>query len=89
MATNGYKEDEISGEGIEVEDGKCVVDGVDTWVVRYIIDMRFNQNWNVSWEDGDSTWEPLSSFSGGLDHIMIKDFKLKDPEKYEALLKRR
>ncbi|EGT59174.1 hypothetical protein CAEBREN_16453 [Caenorhabditis brenneri] len=91
MAANGYMEDEISGEEIEVEDGKCVVDGVDTWVVRDIIDMRFNQNWkaiqfNVSWEDGDTTWEPLSSFSEGLDHVMIKEFKLKNLEKYEALL---
>ncbi|CAL2035914.1 unnamed protein product [Caenorhabditis brenneri] len=53
-------------------------------MVRDIIDMRFNQNWKVI-----QPWEPLSSFSEGLDHIMIKDFKLKNPEKYETLLTRR
>ncbi|EGT50689.1 hypothetical protein CAEBREN_32610 [Caenorhabditis brenneri] len=79
-------------EEIEVEDGKCVVDGVDTWVVEKITDMRYNTKkgyieFFVTWEADDSaTWEPLTSFSEGYDHIMIKAFKEENEAKFDRIM---
>ncbi|CAL2029324.1 unnamed protein product [Caenorhabditis brenneri] len=79
-------------EEIEVEDGKCVVDGVDTWVVEKITDMRYNTKkgyieFFVTWEADDSaTWEPLTSFPEGYDHIMIKAFKEENEAKFDRIM---
>ncbi|CAP30805.2 Protein CBR-CEC-2 [Caenorhabditis briggsae] len=80
---NPIDKEEVQGE--EEED-------VHTWEVKKITKAKFKDeqlSFLVIWDiDRSLTWEPLESFSGGLQHERIRNFAKKNPQKWAYLMKK-
>ncbi|UMM21620.1 hypothetical protein L5515_003222 [Caenorhabditis briggsae] len=80
---NPIDKEEVQGE--EEED-------VHTWKVKKITKAKFKDeqlSFLVIWDiDRSLSWEPLESFSGGLQHERIRNFAKKNPQKWAYLMKK-